>query len=364
MSDALSEVAAGYVDEFRKHGAPHFISNLETRVALRHWGDFAMPVTINDGWAGQTFLCSPRIGMIEFPKEELVQFPNVAMRLPLRALVTAMGIATRPAQLEKIVHLNNWLLSTNLPRSFDPGLAAQQTQDFVAEFPEHILAMRSLNWRHSAPLMEGLVQAGWILLPARQVFVLDDVRRQSFATSDGKKDARLWDRSGYEYELSGDVEPQVADQISLLHGDLYRGKYSQLNPAYTGAFVRMTHRLGLLRYHVFRDGAGMVRAAGGVHSSGSHCAMPILGYDLGARREEGLYRLVCHGASRYAAAHGLAYNKSSGVGAFKRNRGATAEMEYTAFYIDHLPRRRRRPFVSLSRVARRIAVPLLEKHGL
>jgi len=55
---------------------------------------------------------------------------------------------------------------------------------------------------------------------------------------------------------------------------------------------------------------------------------------------------------------------SSGATLFKRTRGATPEMEYTAFYIKHLSRRRRAPFGILQAVSKYIAIPILEKYQL
>ena len=364
MSDAQSDAAAAYVAAFADEGAGRYIANLETEVRLHRWGAQLMPLTVNNGSAGRTFVCSPRVGFIDFTREELVHFPRPALRLPLRALISAMELLLRPAHLERIVHVNNWMMSTNLPRKLEPGLASEQTQRLIEEYPTHILAMRSLNRRHSAPLMGALERAGWILVPARQVFILDDVERQAFSTSDGKADARLWRKSPFRHEVLKQVLPAEADQIIALYEGLYRQKYSNLNPAYTPDFVHLTHRLGLMTYHVLRNEADQICAAGGFLRNGRHCAMPLLGYDLNVPQKHGLYRLICHAANRMAAEERLTYNKSSGVGAFKRNRGATAEIEFTAFHVRHLPKRRQRPIHLLSRVGHRIGVPILRRYGL
>ena len=364
MSDAQSDAAAAYVAAFAGEGAGRYIANLETEVRLHRWGAHLMPLTVNNDSAGRTFVCSPRVGFIDFAREELVHFPSPALRLPLRALISAMELVLRPAQLERIVHVNNWMMSTNLPRKLEPGLASEQTQQLIEEYPTHILAMRSLNRRHSAPLMEALERAGWTLVPARQVFILDDVERQAFSTSDGKADARLWRKSQLRHEVLKQISSAEADQIIALYEGLYRQKYSKLNPAYTPDFVHLTHRLGLMTYHVLRNEADKICASGGFMSNGRHCAMPLLGYDLSAPRKDGLYRLICHAASCLAAQDRLSYNKSSGVGQFKRNRGASPEIEYTAFYVRHLSQRRRQPMRMLSFVGHRIGTPILQRYTL
>ncbi|WP_206742907.1 hypothetical protein [Erythrobacter sp. SG61-1L] len=92
--------------------------------------------------------------------------------------------------------------------------------------------------------------------------------------------------------------------------------------------------------------------------------MPLLGYNTDLPQERGLYRLSFHAGTRYALDRRLLFNMSSGATGFKRNRGATAEMEFTAYYLRHLSLSRRAPFELLQAVANRIGMPLLRKYEL
>jgi hypothetical protein len=101
-----------------------------------------------------------------------------------------------------------------------------------------------------------------------------------------------------------------------------------------------------------------------MYRAGAHATMPLLGYNTAEPQERGLYRLAFHAGTRHALARQLQFNLSSGATSFKRNRGATAEMEFTAFYLRHLPWARRAPFGLLRTVANRLGMPLLRKYEL
>ena len=145
---------------------------------------------------------------------------------------------------------------------------------------------------------------------------------------------------------------------------LYLEKYSYLNPAYTARFVTMTQEIGLIRYLVLRDRDGVIQGFGGMNRFGHYATMPLMGYNTAVAQEHGLYRLAFHAGSRYAARHGLDFNMSSGAAAFKLNRGATPEMEFTAFHFRHLPLRRRMPFGLLRTIADNVGVPILKRYRL
>lgn len=362
--EARDRVAREYVQAFAAKGSRTYIANLATTVRLYQWGEHSLPLTVNDGGPGETFVCSPQVGYIAYPLEELRHFPNRALVPLLRALIRGVGAVLALCRVERIVHLNNWMMSTNLPVALDPALAERVTRELAESYPAHFLAMRSLTRRHSAPLIAALEAAGWVLLPSRQVFLLEDAKHQSAARRDIRRDDALWRREEFAYEEIAELGEDDARRIADLYAQLYLDKYSRLNPAFTPAFVAMTHDIGLLRYQVLRDAAGVIQAFGAMHRFGDYATMPLIGYDRSVDQDRGLYRLAFHAGTSYAMREGLRFNMSSGATAFKRNRGAVAEMEFTAFYARHLPAARRLPFGVLQWVANAIGMPILRKYQL
>ncbi len=58
------------------------------------------------------------------------------------------------------------------------------------------------------------------------------------------------------------------------------------------------------------------------------------------------------------------FNASAGASRFKLNRGATAEIEYSAFYINHLPSLQRCQWKVIQWIVNNIALPFLKKNAL
>ncbi len=365
MSPELhNRIARDYVRAFAEEGAPALIANLKTSVGLHQWGEQVLPITINDGTPARTFVCSPRVGYFDYTREELSRFPSRVIALILRPIIDTVSLLTSTLPLDKIVHVNNWMMSTNLPVDLDPSLANSQTIRLVESYPEHLLAMRSLTERYNRELLAALKAAGWILLPSRQVFLVDDVKQQCVSRRDLKRDAKLWQHKAYTYEELDQIGPVDAERIVELYELLYLEKYSRLNPGYTVRFILLTHRIGLIRYLVLRDRRGVIQAFGGMHRFGNHATMPLLGYNTLIPQEQGLYRLAFYAGCLYAAHHDLRLNMSSGATQFKRSRGATAEMEFTAFYSNHLPLAKRLPMGALRCVANQVGIPILKKYQL
>lgn len=362
--ETRNRIARDYVAAFARDGVRPYIGNLETSVRLLDWGDHLVPLTVNDGQRIGTFVCSPRVGYIDYPLEELARFPNRAPVPALSAIVRSVGALLSWCDADRIVHVNNWMFSTNLPVSLDVSLTSAMTRSLADQHPAHVLAMRSLTRRRNAALLLSLEAAGWVAIPSRQIFLVDDVERDLLPRRDSRNDERLWRRGEFAYEELTEVGERDAIRIAELYKMLYLEKYSRLNPAYTPRFIQLAHAIGLLKFLVLRDSAGIIQSFGGMQHAGPHATMPLLGYNTLMHQAHGLYRLACYAGARYAAREKLFFNMSSGATGFKRSRGATPEMEYTAYYLRHLPANRRAAFSILRAVADRIGAPLLEKYQL
>ena len=363
-AETRNRIAADYVAAFERDGSRAYVENLETEVYLHQWGEHALPTTVNDGGRANTFVCSPEVGYIDYTRDELSRFPNRAVVPALRAIVSGVGGVLRLSDVNRIVHINNWMTSTNHPVDLDLSLTGSQTSSLAEKYPTHLLAIRSLTRRYCAGLMDSLVAAGWVLLPSRQVFLVDDITREIVMRRDSKRDEKLWQRGAFGYEELSAISANDAARIVELYNMLYLEKYSRLNPAYTARFVSMTRAIGMMRYLVLRDGEGVIQGFGAMYQSGRYATMPLIGYNTRMDQDLGLYRLTFHAGSRFAAERNLLFNMSSGATAYKRTRGATAEMEFTAFYLRHLPASRRLPFEALRLVANHVGMPLLRRYDL
>ncbi len=364
---ANADKTRAFIDAVAKAGPSAFANNITTQWRALRSGGRVFPVTINDGEIGGSYVCLPHSAYSLYAREELHLVATGWMKGPLSGLIAIADKLLRAAEINRIVHVNNWMLSTNLHGDWDGSDASQIVDVLTRQFPRHIIAIRSVDPWTSPALFAALSRGGWQLLPSRQIWVTDDLAANWSRRRDTKSDRRILKQSGLVTETlaspsalrDGDVE-----RITALYAMLYLDKYSQLNPAFSAAWVRMTLETGIIRYHVARDSDGVIQAVAGTFTVGDVLTTPVVGYDTTRPQSEGLYRSACLLAYEEALAKGLRVNGSAGAAAFKRNRGAHGVIEHTAIWTRHLSLGRRLILRLLSGLLNRIAVPYMIRNQL
>ena len=361
---AQAAMERSYLTAFAQAGSRAMIANLGTRVLGLRIGERIFPLTVNEAEYGDSYVCLPHTAYALYAREELDLVDTGAWRSALRLLAGAAGGLMRAININRIVHLNNWMLSTNLHAGWGgEELSAIRTR-LVTEFPSHIIAIRSINRWSDAPLAASLAADGWQFLPSRQIYVTDDLTRDWACKRDTKQDLRLLRQTPYQQDEMYELQPGDAVRIAQLYGMLYLDRYSTLNPQFTPDFIEMTHRSGLFHYRGLRDAAGHLVAIVGCLIRGGVLTTPIVGYDTALPRAQGLYRLACVLLTQLAQSCGVRLNSSAGAAAFKRLRGAHGELEYSAFFTAHLAAPRRAAITAMVVLLNRLAVPLIRARGL
>jgi hypothetical protein len=362
--EGMNAVASDYVDGLNAHGIPALIRNLITRIETRQVGGRLVAMTVNRSEPTDTYVCSPHTAFVRYLSEEIPTLPVRAAHAPLRLLVSGFDRLLRAARVDDIVHLNNWLLSTNLTGGLAVPQVPQLTRSLAEEFPDSILAIRSLTEWANGELMRGLVAGGWHLIPSRQVWVIDDFARDWAGRRDTRRDHALAGSTPLRREELPEMSDTDAARISELYGLLYLQKYSRLNPDYSPGFIKLTHRIGMIRYIAFRDADGTIHSVAGCFRLGDEVTTPIVGYDTARPAEEGLYRLATWAIFDFARREALRLNLSSGAAGFKKNRGARPEIEYSAIHVGHLSRPRRLAIGALRQALNGLAVPMMRRYQL
>ena len=125
----------------------------------------------------------------------------------------------KAARINRIVHLGNWLLSTNLHGGWRGEGVTAAREALAAAHPDHLLGIRSVDDWSSPGLREALAADGWILVPSRQIWVVDDLARDWTTRNDFGNDRRLVARSPLADLGPGRVgaERRPADRRALRH---------------------------------------------------------------------------------------------------------------------------------------------------
>jgi hypothetical protein len=353
-----------YIEGIARGGAAAMIPNVTTRWLALRSGGHVYPVTVNDCEYGGSYVCLPHSAYVLYARAELDIVDTGWLRPVLGMLIGAADRLLRWGEVNRVVHVDNWLLSTNLHGDW-PGSDLAAIRVFLAErFPGHAIAIRSVDPWSSPALFEAARRDGWQLLGSRQIWVTGDLERDWRPRRNTRHDLRLLRRSGLTIDEFPVMSEADAERIAELYHLLYVGKYSPLNPVFSPAYVLMTWRTGTLRYRGARDAAGNLLAVAGALVRGGILTPPVVGYDTARSQADGLYRIATLLFTTMAAERELRVNGSAGAAQFKRNRGATGVIEYTAVAARHLPWRRRAVLGFMECVLARLVVPMMKRKGL
>lgn len=361
---AAADPALRYLHILAGVGLEKLIPNVRTEVMGLSSGARIFPVTINDGARGGSYVCEPYSAYILYAWRELEIIGAGWEKWLFLPLIALAALLLRIARINRIVHVDNWLLSTNLHGDWQGEDIGAIRQFLVGRYPHHIIAVRSLDRWSSGPVIDAALADGWVLFPSRQIWVVEDVKAQWQERGSLANDRRVLRRSGLRIETLETIAAADAERIAQLYAMLYLEKYSGLNPAFSARWVIETARAGLIRYRCARDAAGVIQAVSGSLRRGEVLTPPVVGYDTAKPQSRGLYRIACLLFTEDAMEAGVRLNGSAGAAHFKRGRGARAEIEYSAYHIAHLPFVRRAILRLIAGVLNRIAVPYMRKHQL
>ncbi len=288
------------------------VSNVSTRWAKLSIADTVMPVTINDAEYNNSFVCSPYSGCILYSYSEIRLLKSWLLRLVLRSMVTSMALPLKLGSIDRVVSVNNWLLTTNLYPRMDRSHLQSLTKLLVAQFPSHAIAFRSLNARTNALWMHELADQGYLLAPSRQVYFFDGVSGDYLRRSNNQHDQRLLKTTPYQVVEHEQLTEQDALRIEKLYRMLYVEKYSPHNPQVTARMFAELHKHRLFTMWGLRDRDGRLDGVVGMFERDGVMTVPLVGYDTTLPQRRGLYRLLMAIVLREAARQRWLLNLSSG----------------------------------------------------
>ena len=356
--------AARFVAGFLNAGPGRLIANAHSQVNLLTYGSLRLPVTIEDGRLGGTYVASPHSAYVLYARDEIdIIGLTGAARLGAGAVLSALDRWLKALAINRTVHIDNWMLSTSLHGRWDGTGLPTIRRALTDAYPDHVPVVRCVDPWSGPELYSSLRSDGWSLLPSRQIWVTDALETQWKPRSHTKSDRRAMRKSGLVVEELETMSKADAARLAELYAQLYLQRYSALNPAYTPAFVKLACESGALRFRVARGEDGVIMASAGMRVAGDVVKVPMLGYDTTRPQSEALYRIASLLSSEWAMERGYRHHGSAGAGTFKSNRGARGQIEYMALYTGHLSWGRRIGIKALAETLERTMVPALQSQG-
>lgn len=352
-------------------GVKPYIANVQTTMLALEIDDMVLPVTVNDTEYENAYVCSPYTHYVSYAKEELYHLQTPWLEKLLESVLTILGICLKAGRINKVVCVNNWLVSTNLYHPMTREQIERITGFLQEAYPDHAILFRSVQEGTGNVLPELFAQCRYKALMSRQIYVYDPEYDHLLPSKQRwilKRDQKLLARSSYAVRRNEEIGEEEIGRIVELYNKLYLDKYSIQNPQFTERFIRLALRKRLLSIAVLspRSERENQRADAvlGYFVRDGVMTTPLFGHDTGLFAETGLYRLLSAQLVADSRQAGLILHQSSGAASFKRCRGARAFVEWNVVYDRHMPFWRRSVWSFLQWISEWIGVPLMKRFKL
>ncbi len=118
-----------------EHGAAWCAPNLETTLAFLRVDGIEVPLTVNEAEWDNSWICSPWTHYVTYAAEEIDRPTGPLTSAAVGALLGGLGAWFRRADLNRVVMVNNWLLSTNPWPRWEPRDLPGVLDALVARWP-------------------------------------------------------------------------------------------------------------------------------------------------------------------------------------------------------------------------------------
>lgn len=344
-----------------KEGVEAYIQNSKTKLYLLKVDDHIIPVTINEKEYDNSYLTSNYVGIKLLEEKIARKFPRL-FRLQ-KPFIESFGAILKGIKINKVVIVNNWLLTTNIY----PDLTLLQTNEitdfFQRRFPDHTIIFRSLYQRKCSSLARDLKQQHYRVIGTRFVYLYDPDDKQHFTSKTHyhhRRDRRLLESEGYQVVRNEMIQEGEIGRLLQLYNYTYISKHTSYSPQYTEKFIKKAIEKKFFNLIGLKKDGDIQGVMGCCMRNGT-MIVPFLGFDPSKGEPNHLYRMLTILAIDEAEKEQMLLNDGSGGATPKLKRGMKACPEYIAIYDRHLPWHRRLFWALAEKVVNHIAFPLIEK---
>lgn len=341
------------------------ISNIFTKLKIIQLNNnFYFPVTINNVELENSFVCSPYTAYALYSKDELTEkVSNKFVQFPVLFLIKLVEKWLKFGNIDRNIHVNNYLLSTNPYPEWDGSQIKEITNFIQSHYPKHAIIFRSLNTYQHQDLLRIFSREKYRLIGSRQVYIYDMDYKKWWKRKNNKHDKRIIKKQQLILLNHEEMANYLSEAVEL-YRQLYLVKYSTYNPQFTLEYFKACHENKIMHFQGYKNNSGQLKAFAGLFIIENTITSPLVGYDTNAAQKEGLYIHAISLIMKYKFKHHLLLNLSSGAPYFKRLRGGIPSIEYSAIYTKHLSFKRRITWIILQFISNKIGVPLIKKYEL
>lgn len=348
-------------------GSLHFIRNVKSESGMLAIDKRLYPIVVGnrEKISHRSYVASLYSQYVSYGKREIeLEFRQPILRFLGKSLLATIAKTFSFSNLDEVVFVNNWLLSTNLYPKEIPLSDLRLLTSFLSEkFPGKAICFRSLNPFLNHELIEDLQSLGFAKVFSRKVFLASTEGPRAYRKKRNfGHDLRLWKKSKDRLKwtkLSLPTQDELS-RIQELYQELYLGKYARLNPDFSLEFFNHLIAHAVLTVYALKEGGEIIAVLGYFLFDGVQTAS-VIGYDSSLPQKKGLYRLISLKIVELAEENEAVIHASSGVSAFKASRGLDAYWEYNLIDWSGVKKKERLSWKALKVLANDITIPLIKK---
>ena len=358
-----AKYAYDYLVPMIENDIQKYIKNIKTDLKILKIDDILLPININEKEYENSYVSSLYTHYISYVKEELNKLQNPFLEFILNLILNILGFFYKLFEINKVIYVNNWFLSTNLYIDLSENQYNRITKFLKEKFSDYAIVFCSLNENLQNKEISFLKNLDYKMLGSRQVYIFErDNRKKLKGKFKNKlnKDIKLLENS--KYKIFNLKEENINDSLNL-YNQLYLDKYSKYNPQYTKEFFNLCFEKKLLNFKILSN-SNQVFGMFGYYIRNNILTTPVFGYDMTIKKEEGLYKMLSAQLILEAEKKQCVLHMSSGASKFKLYRGALASIEYCGLLYKHLPLYRKTGYKLLCFIINKIAIPLIQNKEL
>ena len=326
------------------YGSKAFATNTNHVIHLVACNKLLLPILVaNSSKIKNKSYLSSLIGQyINYTQEEIEAGDKYSRvhKLIASVFLPFIGFLLQIFGAEKVVFVNNFLLSTNLYPTISQEELKAISDLLIFHFPNDAIIFRSVNENTDEAILNDLLDLNYQKIVCRQLYMLDVNNDKKYK----KKrpfvmDNKHWlkHQDDFYWEKCENLSSAEGQLVISYYSDLYLKKYSSLNPQYTEEFIELALLSKMLDFYLLRHRETKhLKAVQAVRVVDGVITTPFIGYDQSEPRELGLYRMMSAQLIELAEQNQLVLNMSSGASSFKKQRGGKPFFEYHMVYAAHL----------------------------
>lgn len=359
------QYAKNFITPMIKNGTKKYISNVDTEMKLLTIDNLPIPITINNEEYNNSYVVSPYTQYIAYCIAELKRLNNPLLEKTFKIILTNLDKLFKKSNFNKVIIVNNWLLSTNLYPELTETHIKYISDYLIKKYPEHAIIFRSIEEFLPNGLFESFQKQNYKMILSRGIYFADYKKYplKGKAISTFNRDSKLFTKHDYEIIQHHAFKEDDINRIVENYNMLYLDKHSYFNPQLTPEFIKLAIKNKILYLKGIKKD-GKIDAVLGFFIRNRVMTTPLFGYDTSLPQEIGLYRMITNLIMKESMDRGIILHGSSGAGEFKRSRGFIQSFEYNAVYDKHLPLKRRWVWSILQKILNLLGKKLFIKYKL